>query len=594
MLKKLLSLLLAVVMVLSLAACGVAPAGEQGNTPADTQEAEGEKEAEPEAEGEEAPAADAGELMTIEIYDAAANFHGVQTGWFAKVIKDRFNLELNIIAPQVAGDTIYQTRSAEGALGDIVILDKGDFLDCLENGLIKDISDKLPECENIMQFKLQIDNYNQGLGKGEGVYYGIPAQMTDTSPTTLSGENVYSSIWLRWDQYKEIGMPEITDLDKLLDVLAEIHEKFPTNDNGDPAYPFTLWPDWDGGDNMIGIANIVQLTTWYGDKIKESAILKPDNTFTKIYDRTAGYYKIAKFLNDAYQRGLVDPDSGTQDWNTVMNKISNGQVNLLWYSWQPGFWNSTDRLHDGTAFAVIPVDDMLYYADADNFYGSTRVWGIGSQVDGEKYDRIMKFLDWYASPEGLTFEHCGIEGFTYTVNDDGTFTQINSNALMDNLEVPAEYGGGGYNDGSNQINQWLAEGYCTNPNTGERYSASYWKSYKEANMTDMKREWQEKYGAETPVEWMEKNGKLLASPNVQVPLDTYSAELSVIRNNVNTQLCDYSWKLIFAADDAAFEALWDEMTEMLDGYDYEQLYEFDCANYQKEVDAKEAAKAAAN
>ena len=35
------------------------------------------------------------------------------------------------------------------------------------------------------------------------------------------------------------------------------------------------------------------------------------------------------------------------------------------------------------------------------------------------------------------------------------------------------------------------------------------------------------------------------------------------------------------------------MTEMLDGYDYEQLYEFDCANYQKEVDAKEAAKAAA-
>ena len=45
MLKKLLSLLLVAVMVLSLAACGVAPAGEQGNTPADTQEAEGEKEA---------------------------------------------------------------------------------------------------------------------------------------------------------------------------------------------------------------------------------------------------------------------------------------------------------------------------------------------------------------------------------------------------------------------------------------------------------------------------------------------------------------------------------------------------------------------
>lgn len=537
------------------------------------------------AEAEEAP-------MTIEIYDAAANFHGVQTGWFAKVVKDRFNLELNIIAPQVAGDAIYQTRAATGNLGDIVILDKGDFLDCLENGLIKDISDKLPECENIMQYKLQIDNYNEGLGKGEGVYFGIPAQMTDTSPVTISGENVYSSIWLRWDQYKAIGMPDIADLDGLLDVLAQIHEEFPTNEAGDPAYPFTLWADWDGGDNMIGIANIVQLTTWYGDKIKESAILKPDNTFTTIYDREAGYYKIAKFLNAAYRRGLVDPDSGTQDWNSVMTKISNGQVNLLWYSWQPGFWNSTDRLQDGTAFAVIPVDDMLYYADADNFYGSTRVWGIGAQVDGEKYDRIMKFLDWYASPEGLQFEHCGIEGFNYTVNEDGTFTQINSNALMDNLPVPEEFGGGGYNDGSNQINQWLCEGYCTNPNTGEPYSASYWKSYKEATMTEMKKEWQEKYDAEDPVDWMEKNDRLLASPNVQVPLDTYSSELAVIRNNVNQQLCDYSWKMIFAEDDEEFEALWDEMIEMLDGYDYQDLYEFDIANYQKEVDAKEAAKAA--
>ena len=111
-------------------------------------------------------------------------------------------------------------------------------------------------------------------------------------------------------------------------------------------------------------------------------------------------------------------------------------------------------------------------------------------------------------------------------------------------------------------------------------------------MTDMKREWQEKYGAETPVEWMEKNGKLLASPNVQVPLDTYPAELSVVHNNVNTQLCDYSWKLIFAETDEQFDALWDEMIEMLNGYDYEKLYEFDTANYQKEVDAKEAAKAA--
>ena len=56
-------------------------------------------------------AAASGDVMTLEFFDVAANYQGVQTGWFAKVVKDRFNIELNIIAPQVAGDAIYQTLS---------------------------------------------------------------------------------------------------------------------------------------------------------------------------------------------------------------------------------------------------------------------------------------------------------------------------------------------------------------------------------------------------------------------------------------------------------------------------------------------------
>ena len=384
------------------------------------------------AMAEEAP-------LTIDIYDAAANYHGIQTGWFAKVVKDRFNLELNIIAPQVAGNELYATRAEEGNLGDIVIVDKKDFSDLLKAGLVRDISDKLPERENIMKFKDQIDVYNKGLTGEDGVYYGIPSEMTDTSPTSLTDDVIYSSPMLRWDLYTEIGRPKLANLDDLLDALAKIHEIHPTNEDGDPAYPLTLWADWDGNDNMIGIANVVQLTTWYGEKIKQSAILKPDNTFTEIYNRDAAYYKLTKFLNKAYQMGLVDPESGEQDWNSVMNKLSTGRADLMWYSWETGFWNSVDRLNNGTAFIFIPVADQLYYADADRYYGSDRMFGIGSMVEGEKYDRIMEFLDWYASGEGCTFQHAGIEGLNYTVNEDGTFTPYKDNALMDNLPVPEEY-----------------------------------------------------------------------------------------------------------------------------------------------------------
>ena len=531
------------------------------------------------------------ETLTIEVYDVAANYQGMQSGWFQKVVKDKFNIELNIIAPQVAGDAIYQTRTSTGNLGDIILLDGTDFQDCVQNGLIKDITEGIKSRTNLMQYKDQIDTYNKGLpGNSAGSIYGIPCQMTNTAPTAYSQDVIYSSPLLRWDLYKEIGSPEIKDLDGLLDALEAMMKAHPTNADGDPAYPFSLWPDWDDGDGMMGIANVVQLTTWYGERVKGSIILKPDGTFTPVTDKNAAYYKILQFLNKAYQRGIVDPDSGTQDWNAACAKMSAGQVYLMWYSWQVGFWNSQERLKDGNAFIFVPVKDQKYYADSDTYYGSGRLFGIGSQVDDAKYERILDFLDWYASPEGLVYQHDGIEGFNYTVGSDGKFTRINDNALMDNLPVPEEWGGGGYQDGNNAINQWIVDAISTNPNTGEPYNSQYWSTYKAATMTQMKKEWQEKFGAAEPAEYMKKNDILLVSPNVSVSLPSDTNDIAVIRSQCGDTLCDYSWRMIFAKNQAEFDSLWDEMSKQMDGFGLQDVVKFDKDKFQIELDAKNAAK----
>ena len=223
--------------------------------------------------------------------------------------------------------------------------------------------------------------------------------------------------------------------------------------------------------------------------------------------------------------------------------------------------------------------------------GAGRVWVVGSQVDDEKYAKIMEFLDWYASPEGLMFQHSGIEGFNYEVGEDGKLTQINSNALMDNLNVPEEWGGGGYNDGNNAINQWIVNANSINPLTGETYAVTYWSSYKEETLTDMKKEWRERFDAEEPADYMKKNNKLVISPNVSVSLPTDTADISVIRNQCNETVCDYSWRMIYASDDANFDALWDEMSKTLDGYGFQDLVKFDTDKYQIELDAKNAVAA---
>ena len=532
------------------------------------------------------------DTLVIEFYNVAANYQGIQAGWFGKILKDKFNIEVNIIAPQVSGSAIYQARTSAGFLGDLVILGPEEFADCVQAGLIREIGDGVRNMESLTDFYGQIETVNNSLFEDGGIY-ALPLEMMDTSPTTVTSEQIYSSPLLRWDLYKEVGSPVIEDLDGLIEVLAAMMEAQPTNADGDPAYGMSLWPDWDGGDGMLGIANAAQLTTWYGEKIKGSLLLKPDGTFVPVTDKDGAYYKALHFLNKANRAGIVDPDSGTQDWSNAVAKMSAGQVYLMWYSWQVGFWNSVERQQNGTAFTFIPIEDQLYYADSDNYYGSGRLWGVGANVEGEKYDRIMEFIDWYASPEGLTIEHIGLEGFNYGINEDGKYYVMNDNALMDNLPVPEEWGGGGYDDGFNDINQWIINAAAMNPDTGERYAYGYWDSYKEQMMTDMKREWQEMFDAEYAVDYMIKNNKLVVSPSVSVSLPGDTPDISIIRNQCSDLFSDYSWRMIFAADDEKFDQMWDDMTEHMNGFDFETLVEFDIAKYTIELDAKNAAKEAA-
>ena len=58
--------------------------------------------------------------MTVEVFDSLASSQGLQkSGWFAKIVKDKFNIKLNIIAPNVSGgDTVFGSSTAARMLQD--------------------------------------------------------------------------------------------------------------------------------------------------------------------------------------------------------------------------------------------------------------------------------------------------------------------------------------------------------------------------------------------------------------------------------------------------------------------------------------------
>ena len=97
------------------------------------------------------------EFLTIDVFDSVSNYQGLQSGWFAELVKEKFNMELNLISPNVAGggDTLYQTRSANGNLGDVIItkLDNSRLKDLVQAELVLDMSDYLDGEENLKKYE---------------------------------------------------------------------------------------------------------------------------------------------------------------------------------------------------------------------------------------------------------------------------------------------------------------------------------------------------------------------------------------------------------------------------------------------------------
>jgi multiple sugar transport system substrate-binding protein/putative aldouronate transport system substrate-binding protein len=112
----------------------------------------------------------------------------------------------------------------------------------------------------------------------------------------------------------------------------------------------------------------------------------------------------------ANQRGLIDPDSSVQDWTTTdEQKLRAYRKYLLWYNWEmnlAGINLSDEDKAAGKGFVNVPVEDLNIYQVADSYYGSGRVWGIGSGVDDATKEKIMQLFDWMASPEGIS--SCGM------------------------------------------------------------------------------------------------------------------------------------------------------------------------------------------
>lgn len=539
--------------------------------------------------------------LTIDVFNSQANYQGMATGWWAAYVKKKFNIDLNIIAPNVAGggDTLFQTRSAAGNLGDIVMIgsENGRLADTVKAGLMYDMTDMVKASPNLSQYMLAINNI-QNLISSDKIY-AIPYQVSSSSPLTPSeGLDLTYGPYIRWDMYQAVGAPEMKTLEDMLPVLKSMQDKFPTSDTGKKTYAISLFKDWDG--NMMCTAK--QPACMYGVDENGFTLVSADgNTVQSIIDTNSLYVRSLKFFFQANQMGILDPDSTTQNWDTLDAKYRDGAVLFTPWPWQgQAAYNTVEHKAAGKGFMYAPVQDMQIFSYGCNPLGGKYVIGVGSKAQDPQ--RMVDFIDWLYSPEGIMMASaqvtgtCGPEGLTWEMKGgQPVLTDFGKKAFGGDAELmmPDSWGGGTYKDGMSQMNYQSVSTMDINPANGEHYNYSMWPSYLADNVTPLDKSWQDFMKAQTTLDYLSAhNGYTVAAGNGYIA-PAAPAEIDTARNQIKAIIVADSWKMVYAKDQAEFDSILKDMQDTCISMGYNDVLTFDNKIAADTKAARDAAVAAA-
>lgn len=309
-----------------------------------------------------------------------------------------------------------------------------------------------------------------------------------------------------------------------------------------------------------------------------------------VIDDDGIYVRALKFLYEANQRGLVDPESTTQNFDNVQAKYKDGGILYSIWPWLgAGQYNTADNTAEGKGFATAIIDDM-----ACATYGSMPLGKmscaimVGSQTKDPQ--RMVDFIDWLYSPEGIMYSAaqtgstCGPEGLTWELNDDGqpVLTEFGEKAFIkneENLQVPEEWGTGTWKDGISALNYKAVGIVDVDEENGVCYNYQRWDDYIEKTATKLSENWSKQHdNATTTLEYLKDNNKLVVRPGSNYAAPEYDSDVATIKEQCKQIIVANSWQMVFASNENEFNSLLKDMQDTVKGLGYDTVYDVDVKN----------------
>ena len=586
--RKVLAILLASAMAFGLASCDSGSSKPETTTKAaaekndDATESEKKEEAADTGEDTKTSASSNEDVVELEVLSLPANSSGVLEGWWADEVEKAVGVRLNLIPSGDQGEQKLQALMASGDLPDIVVFkDHKQLMNAVEANMLlsyDDYKDQLPNLYNNAPISLQYHADNLSAGQDKPFAVSVKVK-TDLESKGDMGP------YIRYDLYKEVGAPEIKDLDDLLDVLEKMQESNPENEDGQKVYSLSFWKDWDRAYMTLGMFTGPTIGAKIPDEASLAEIHYADgkkDEIVSILSEGSAYLKFLKFSFEANQRGLLDPDSISQRFDDAVEKTKSGRVLLTLDGWGATDFSTVERENEGVGFRPILMTGSQRLMGALKPVGDP--WSISVSASTNYADEAMAFVNWHYSYDGARTRMNGPKGVMWDVDETGkpylTERYYEYQLTPDEDFTP----GRNYAKGSSQLNAQAFWGSTIDPETGWALDKVFWEKPSYAPpLTKLKEEWKEDHdGAEDLVSYMQQDESRYRVETIGI-YPSLTDEMEKISARAGDIIKTISWKMVFAKDEAEYNSLLEQMISDTNEVGIQDFVDWYAGEYEKNV-----------
>ncbi len=320
-------------------------------------------------------------------------------------------------------------QTAQEAVGTLIAGGEyPDFIDgsdgaaqLYDAGALVALDDYIDKYPNIKEF-LTEEEWDK-LRKEDGHIYWIPqfSNIYGEEKATVHNDEAF---WIQTRVLEWAGYPEIHTMDQYFDLIESYNEANPTMEDGTANIPYTiLCEDW----RYFCLENAPQFLDGYPND--GSCIVDPDTLTIIDYNTTPTAKRYFQKLNEEFHKGIVDPESFTQNYDEYISKLSTGRVLGMIDQWWDFAYTANDALKqqglDLKGCNYVPLPITIEEGMKNQWHNSGGVVNVSSGLaittSCKDVEGALQFVNDLLDQEIHDLRNWGVKDVDYLVNEEGEF-----------------------------------------------------------------------------------------------------------------------------------------------------------------------------